>query len=513
MAQNKNKEVELRMYKDLDVLRNPTIKDSVYFVYSSATQEVTQIWVTTNQNIPRPVALGTVTNITSPDGSIDITTLPTETQIQIQASILATINSALQPGDNVSELVNDGDGVNPYLTQDAFETLLGSLLREEFEYTGSQTFTTANDYAQVYSVEVTGVGALHSSQYTLTPPNQITINDALEIGDFVVVLYTQDNVSSLTYYTQAQTDNLLLTKEDVANKQDSLTLDGTGLKYPTVDAVNNALTSLVVSDATTTSKGVVQLAGDLSGTASLPTVPALATKQATLVSGTNIKTLEGQSLLGSGNIDLTKTDVGLSNVDNTSDLAKPVSTATQTALNLKEDASNKKDVIVGNETSSIFYASIKGIVDWLTSTKIKSILGVTTLSGSNTGDETTATLKTKIDEELAYACSDEISALVVGTVITFRMPFAMTLSSMRASVNTAPTVTSLIVDVKETGVSIFSTLLSIDATEKTSTTAAIPAVISDINLADDSEITVSITQIGSGVAGAGLKILFIGKRT
>jgi len=39
-------------------------------------------------------------------------------------------------------------------------------------------------------------------------------------------------------------------------------------------------------------------------------------KQDTLISGTNIKTIEGQSLLGSGNIDLTKTDVGLGNVDN-----------------------------------------------------------------------------------------------------------------------------------------------------------------------------------------------------
>ena len=59
--------------------------------------------------------------------------------------------------------------------------------------------------------------------------------------------------------------------------------------------------------------------------------------QPTLVSGTDIKTLEGQSLLGAGNIDLTKSDVGLSNVDNTSDLNKPISTATQTALNAKEN--------------------------------------------------------------------------------------------------------------------------------------------------------------------------------
>lgn len=62
---------------------------------------------------------------------------------------------------------------------------------------------------------------------------------------------------------------------------------------------------------------------------------ALEGKQSTLVSGTNIKTIEGQSLLGSGNIDLNKSDVGLSNVDNTSDINKPISTAQQSALELK----------------------------------------------------------------------------------------------------------------------------------------------------------------------------------
>jgi len=48
------------------------------------------------------------------------------------------------------------------------------------------------------------------------------------------------------------------------------------------------------------------------------------------------KTIENQSIVGAGNIDLNKSDVGLSNVDNTSDLNKPISTATQTALNGKE---------------------------------------------------------------------------------------------------------------------------------------------------------------------------------
>ncbi len=79
--------------------------------------------------------------------------------------------------------------------------------------------------------------------------------------------------------------------------------------------------------------------GAITGTLSSQTdlQAALDAKQDDLVSGTNIKTIEGQSLLGSGNIDLTKSDVGLSNVDNTSDVNKPISTATQTALDAKQN--------------------------------------------------------------------------------------------------------------------------------------------------------------------------------
>lgn len=81
--------------------------------------------------------------------------------------------------------------------------------------------------------------------------------------------------------------------------------------------------------------GNVDNTTDLLKPISTATQTALDLKQNTLVSGTNIKTIEGQSLLGTGNIDLTKSDVGLSNVDNTSDANKPVSIAQNTAINAK----------------------------------------------------------------------------------------------------------------------------------------------------------------------------------
>ncbi len=115
---------------------------------------------------------------------------------------------------------------------------------------------------------------------------------------------------------------------------------------------------------------------------------------------------------------------------------------------------------------------------------------------------------------IIIACSDESSSLSVGAAkVTFRMPFAFTVTAVRASVNTAPTGSTIIVDINESGSSILSTKLSIDAGELTSTTAASAAVISDASLADDAEITIDIDQVGSSVAGKGLKVTLLGRRT
>ena len=113
--------------------------------------------------------------------------------------------------------------------------------------------------------------------------------------------------------------------------------------------------------------------------------------------------------------------------------------------------------------------------------------------------------------ELVVAASDEGTALTTGTAkITFRMPRAVTLTAVRASLTTAQASGSIFtVDINEGGTSILSTKLTIDNTEKTSTTAATPPVISDTALADDAEITIDIDQIGNGTA-KGLKVMLIG---
>ena len=117
-------------------------------------------------------------------------------------------------------------------------------------------------------------------------------------------------------------------------------------------------------------------------------------------------------------------------------------------------------------------------------------------------------------QSIVVAASDETTALATGTAkVTFRMPYAFTLTSVRASLTTAQASGSIFtVDINESGTTILSTKLTIDNTEKTSTTAATPPVISDSSLADDAEITIDIAQVGDGTA-KGLKVALIGTRT
>lgn len=205
------------------------------------------------------------------------------------------------------------------------------------------------------------------------------------------------------------------------------------------------------------------------------------------------------------------------------------------------EALTNKTIDTANNTITVVEADISDLQSYLLPSDIGSTVqawsaALDAVSGTNTGDQTdmSGISDTKANfnaacsdgdflyvgdaelndtESIIIAVSDETTDLTTGTgKLTFRMPYAFTLSGVRASVTTAPTGADLIVDINEGGATILSTKLSIDAGEKTSTTAATPPVISDANLADDAEITIDIDQIGSTVAGAGLKITLLGNQ-
>lgn len=85
--------------------------------------------------------------------------------------------------------------------------------------------------------------------------------------------------------------------------------------------------------ALTAQRGDIAIRTDTSDTFILATdSPSTLADWKEIVANGQVTSVAGRQ----GAVVLTKTDVGLSNVDNTSDVSKPISTATQTALNGKE---------------------------------------------------------------------------------------------------------------------------------------------------------------------------------
>lgn len=99
-----------------------------------------------------------------------------------------------------------------------------------------------------------------------------------------------------------------------------------------------------------------------------------------------------------GEVVLTKTDVGLSNVDNTSDKNKPVSTAQQTALNAKAD---RKKITISEADSLTLKAGIYDI-----NNGSKTILGFTAafwtvIVGENNGSKSAIQIWTNYNSDVA----------------------------------------------------------------------------------------------------------------
>lgn len=214
---------------------------------------------------------------------------------------------------------------------------------------------------------------------------------------------SSSSVTNASLATSGGSDGQVLTK-------DSATAGG--FKWGTVAGGSSA--------ATTTTLGTIQLAGDLGGTAAAPTVPGLASKEPTVTGGTTGQYYRGDKSWQT----LDKTVVGLSNIDNTSDSDKPISTATQTALGAKADDSATQTALSGKEptitagTTSQYY---RGDKSWQTLDKsVVALANVDNTSDINkpVSTATQSALDTKantIDLGTKVLLIDNAAALPAGT--------------------------------------------------------------------------------------------------
>lgn len=155
--------------------------------------------------------------------------------------------------------------------------------------------------------------------------------------------------------------------------------------------------------------------------------------------------------------------------------------------------------------------------------KISALTAVSSLAGADVFPvvQSGATKKADINDVLNLVdASFIVEVIAESTTITtgtakrsFRMPYAMTLSDVRATlISAGSTSGTTTIDINESGTTILSTKLTVDYAELTSVTAATPVVISDTALADDALITIDVDAVTGGADEAGLQVTFIGTR-
>ena len=203
-----------------------------------------------------------------------------------------------------------------------------------------------------------------------------------------------DNTSDISKPISTLTQTALDLKENTVNKSVTTTLGTSDVLFPTQNAVKTyvdaAVATTAIADASITDAKIISLsAGKLTG------VVAIAN------GGT-----------GASTITAAKTNLALNNVDNTSDVNKPISTLTQTALDLKENTANKS-VTTSLGTSDVLFPTqnaVKTYVDAavattaiadgsITDAKIISVgasklTGVIAIANGGTGANTIAAAKT-----------------------------------------------------------------------------------------------------------------------
>lgn len=380
------------------------------------------------------------------------TSAPSQDAVFDALALKSPINSPTFTGFPAAPTASPGDNTTKLATT-AFVAAAQAVAEDRANHTGTQPSSTISDFnsaarAQVEAELVAGANV------AITPSGsgasrQLTIAASSGAVDSV----------------NGQTGTVVLDTDDIS--------EGATNKYFTEGRVRSTVLtglSLLTGGVISAADGVLSALGKLQKQIS-DAVTAIGGKQDTLVSGTNLKTVNGNSLLGAGDLPISG-----------SGMANPMTTA--------------GDLIVGGTagaparlapgTNGYVLTMVGGVPYWAA-------------SGSSA------------TQSIIIACSDEATALTAGTnKVTFRMPYGFTLSAVRASLATAQVSGSILtIDINEGGATVLSTKLTIDNTEKTSTTAAVAAVISDTALADDAEITIDIDQVGDGTA-KGLKVVLIG---
>ena len=209
-----------------------------------------------------------------------------------------------------------------------------------------------------------------SSKYPLNlnvPAGQRpTVQEAGQSGEEAhQIAYLSDIQTSVDTYTKQESDAKYATIEVVNTKVDKVvgkqlsTEDYTSEEKEKLAGLSNYDDSKVKEDINSNTQAISTLTQTVDSKVDKIEGKSLSTEDYTSNDKTKLEGIEEGAQVNTitsvsgrtGNIVLSKTDVGLDNIDNTSDLEKPISIATQSALDLKVDKVSGKGLSTNDYTS------------------------------------------------------------------------------------------------------------------------------------------------------------------
>jgi hypothetical protein len=208
-----------------------------------------------------------------------------------------------------------------------------------------------------------------------------------------LLLNNVDNTTDLNKPISTLTQTAIDTKENTANKSINTSLGTSDVLFPSQKAVKTyvdaAVAATAIADASITDAKIISLSGS-----KLTGVVAIAN------GGTGASTAAAA-----------KTNLALNNVDNTSDVNKPISSLAQTALNAKENAANKS-VTTTLGTSDVLFPTQNAV-----KTYVDAAIATTVIAdGSITNAKIISLAATKLTGVLAVANGGTGVATITGIV-------------------------------------------------------------------------------------------------
>jgi hypothetical protein len=206
------------------------------------------------------------------------------------------------------------------------------------------------------------------------------------------------------------TTNTLASKEDTANKSTTTTLGTSNVLFPTQNAVKTYVDSQVASatipDANATTKGKIQLAGDLGGTAAAPTVPGLANKENSTNKSTVTTLGNSDVLFPTQNAVKTYVDTNISTVN----------AATATALALKANTASLATVATSGNYNDLTNTPTVPAAYSLPNASASTLGGIKV--GSNLSIDSNGVLSGVSSYSLPTATATELGGIKVGSGLT-----------------------------------------------------------------------------------------------